>query len=102
MEYVLITPAKNEAAYIEKTILSVISQSRKPARWVIISDGSTDRTDSIVTTYSSRVEFIRFVRLENLHNRGTPSKVRALRAGLAELADLQYEFIGNLDARHMS
>ena len=46
--YVLITPARNEEAFIEKTIQSVVSQTILPAKWVIVSDGSTDRTDEIV------------------------------------------------------
>ncbi|MCK4830926.1 glycosyltransferase family 2 protein, partial [bacterium] len=49
--YVLITPARNEEDYIEKTIQSVISQTILPAKWVIVSDGSTDLTDEIVEKY---------------------------------------------------
>ena len=45
--YVLVTPARNEAAYIKKTIQSVISQTILPIKWVIVSDGSTDGTDEI-------------------------------------------------------
>jgi len=44
--YVLITPARNEAQFIELTIKSVIAQTIKPIKWVIVSDGSTDRTTS--------------------------------------------------------
>jgi len=51
LEYVLVTPARNEAALIEQTIQSVISQTILPKRWVIVSDGSTDDTDRIVETY---------------------------------------------------
>ena len=49
--YVLITPARNEAAYIEKTIQSVISQTLLPAKWVIVDDGSLDNTAAIVAKY---------------------------------------------------
>ena len=49
LSYVLITPARNEEVNIEKTILSVIAQTILPEKWVIVSDGSTDRTDEIVT-----------------------------------------------------
>ena len=49
-EYVLITPARNEEIYIEKTIQSVISQTVLPQKWVIVSDSSTDNTDEIVRT----------------------------------------------------
>ena len=43
--YVLITPARNEAQYIELTINSVVSQTLRPIKWVIVNDGSTDNTD---------------------------------------------------------
>ncbi len=43
LTYVLITPARNEEAFIEKTIESVIHQTVLPVKWVIVDDGSTDR-----------------------------------------------------------
>lgn len=46
--YVLITPARNEADYIDETLQSVVAQTAPPLRWVIVSDGSTDATDEIV------------------------------------------------------
>ncbi len=48
--YVLITPARNEAKFIALTIKSVVGQTIRPAKWVIVSDGSTDGTDDIVST----------------------------------------------------
>src|SRR5438067_9955097 len=52
--YVLITPARNEAQFIEQTIQSVVAQTVRPMKWVIVSDGSTDETDDIVKHYASR------------------------------------------------
>ena len=48
MAYALVTPARNEEAFIGQTLAAVVSQSAKPLRWVIVSDGSTDRTEAIV------------------------------------------------------
>lgn len=97
MKYVLVTPAKNEEDYIEKTLASVVAQTVLPQRWVIVSDGSTDRTDQIVTRYAERHSFIRLVRRESGgHSFG--SKVHAFRAGYEKLDDVSYDFIGNLDA----
>ena len=47
-KYVLVTPARNEAQYIEMTIRSVVRQRIRPLKWVIVSDGSIDGTDDIV------------------------------------------------------
>ena len=54
LKYVLITPARNEQAFIEGTIRSVVSQTVLPIKWVIVSDGSTDGTDAIVRGYADR------------------------------------------------
>ena len=42
-KYVIITPARDEEAYIEKAILSVVAQTIRPAQWIIVDDGSRDR-----------------------------------------------------------
>jgi biofilm PGA synthesis N-glycosyltransferase PgaC len=96
--YVIITPARNEERAIEHTIRSVISQTIKPEKWVIVSDASTDRTDGIVQDYCKDYPFIRFIRSFNNQRRNFGSKVAAFNAGYVTLTDQQYEFIGNLDA----
>lgn len=98
LRYVLITPAHNEADFIEETLRSVVHQTRLPERWVIVSDGSTDGTDEIVARYASEYPFITFIRREPGDNRNFASKVFAIRTGAATLDDVEYEYIGNLDA----
>jgi len=96
--YVVLTAAYNEESFIARTIESVVVQSVLPARWIIASDGSTDRTDDIVRGYASRYDFIRLIRLERTQTRGVASKVNALTHAFKELANIAYEFVGNLDA----
>lgn len=96
--YVLVTAARNEEAYIEKTITSVIAQSILPQKWVIVSDGSTDRTDQIVKRYEGAHDFIELVHREGHVGRSFASKVYAIREGLARLNRTKYAFLGNLDA----
>ncbi len=97
-KYVLITPAKNEEAFIEKTIVSVIKQTVRPAKWVIVDDGSMDRTAEIVSSYLNSHEFIHLVRIRPSMRRDFGRKVAAFNAGLEALGDIPYCFIGNLDA----
>ena len=59
--FVLITPAHNEEALIKKTIESVISQTILPMRWVIVDDGSTDRTAEIVQGYAKQFRWIELI-----------------------------------------
>ena len=63
LKYVLITPARNEAAFIEQTIQAVVNQTVTPLKWVIVSDGSTDGTDEIVNRYAAKNDWIELVRL---------------------------------------
>ena len=97
MEYVLITAARNEGLYIEKTIKSVLSQTVLPKKWVIVSDRSEDNTDLIVSKYAASHRIIEFVRRENGNESGFASKVQALRLGYDKLKDITYDFIGHLD-----
>jgi len=96
--YVLITAARNEARLIEQTIQSVVRQTIKPLKWVIVSDGSTDGTDEIVKRYAAQHPWIEFIRLPERAERHFGGKVGALNAGQSKLANLDYEVIGNLDA----
>lgn len=96
--YVLITPARNEAKFIELTLKSVVAQTYPPVKWVIVSDGSTDGTDEIVAKYAADHDWIELVRLPERKERHFAGKVHAFNAGQARVADLPYEVIGNLDA----
>ena len=96
--YVIITPARNEEAFIEETIRSVVSQTMLPKHWVIVSDGSTDRTDKIVEKYESEHDFIQLVKADHTESRNFGSKVSAFNAGYDALGTMQYDFIGNIDA----
>lgn len=97
-KYVLITPARNEDEFIENTIKSICSQTRLPEKWIIVSDGSTDRTDEIVRNYERQNRFIYLLRRDGENNRNFGSQLRAIQAGYEVLKGIEYEFIGNLDA----
>ena len=96
--YVLITPARNEATFIELTIKSVVGQTVRPAKWVIVSDGSTDGTDEVVKKYAAQHDWIELVRQPERTERHFAGKADAFNAGYGRVKDLEYEVIGNLDA----
>ena len=97
-KYVLITPARNEAAFIEQTIKSVVSQSARPLKYVIVSDGSTDGTDDIGRKYAAEHSWIEFVQMPERRERHFAGKVGAFNAGYERVKELDYQFIGSLDA----
>ena len=96
--YVLITPVKNEAAFIGAAIESILAQTILPRRWVIVSDGSTDDTDAIVSRYAAQHGFIQLIRVEPAAGRSFGSKALAVQRGVQELSNTPFDFLGNLDA----
>jgi poly-beta-1,6-N-acetyl-D-glucosamine synthase len=96
--YVLVTPARNESAFIEKTIETIIRQTVLPVKWVIVNDGSTDETGSIVEKYAAQHAWIELVNRPVRQERNFAAKVHAFNAGQEKLKDVSYEIIGNLDA----
>lgn len=96
--YAIVTPARNEAQYIELTIRSMIAQTCRPLKWVIVSDGSTDGTDDIVRKYGNEHPWIELVRMPERQERNFAAKVHAFNAGYARIKDLKVQIIGNLDA----
>jgi GT2 family glycosyltransferase len=98
LRYLLITPAKNEELHIEKTIKSVVSQTNLPLEWIIVSDGSTDRTDAIVREYAQQYSWMRLLRMPEHEDRHFAAKAKCFNAGYAATSGMNYEIIGNLDA----
>ena len=98
MNYILITAARNESAFIERTLQSVVAQTRPPERWVIVDDGSTDQTPEIVSRYAVRYPWIELVRRPQRVDRSFAGKAHAVSAGLERVRGLDFEVMGNLDA----
>jgi glycosyltransferase involved in cell wall biosynthesis len=98
LPYVLITPARNEEAFIEEAIQSVARQTVRPAKWLIVDDGSADATASIVGRYLARYDWMEMVELPKRRDRSFAAKVHAFNAGYERVKDLDYEIVGNLDA----
>ena len=98
LKYALITPAWNEERHLPELIRSVASQTVIPVRWVIVSDGSTDKTDDIVRSYGERHPWIVLLRRERTTGRHFAGKAQAVNAGYESLKALDFDLVGNLDA----
>jgi len=98
LAYVLVTPARNEERFIERTITSVVAQTVRPLAWIIVSDGSTDGTDELVRRYAAEHPFIELVRMPERRERHFAGKVHAFNAGYARLRQRAWDVIGSLDA----
>ena len=98
LSYVLITPARDEEAFIEKTIQSIIRQTLLPTKWVIVNDGSKDRTADIVNRYLTKYHWMEMIEMPMRRDRSFAAKVNSFNAGYERVKSLGYEVIGNLDA----
>ena len=94
----LVTPARNEGDFIEQTIKSVTAQTVLPVKWVIVSDGSTDRTAEIVQKYAEQYHWIECVNMPPRTHRDFAGKVSAFNVGYQRLQESDCDVIGNLDA----
>ncbi|MBU1424373.1 MAG: glycosyltransferase family 2 protein [Gammaproteobacteria bacterium] len=96
--YVLISPCRNEATYMRQTLDTVIAQSIRPARWVIVDDGSTDATPEILGEYANKHDWIKIVTRPDRGRRAVGSGViEAFYAGYATINPDDYEFLCKLD-----
>jgi glycosyltransferase involved in cell wall biosynthesis len=95
---VLVTPARNEGKLIGLTIRSVLEQTLRPKRWIIVSDGSTDHTDGIVNAHIADNNWIELLRMPERKDRHFEGKALCFAAGWERVKDLKPDIIGNLDA----
>jgi glycosyltransferase involved in cell wall biosynthesis len=100
MRYYVITPAKNEEKFITFTLESMVKQLLKPVKWIIVDDGSTDKTKEIVEKYQKEHNWIEIVTIDNKQEQKLyGSKViRAFNAGFKLVKDEPYDYIVKLDA----
>lgn len=96
--YVIITPVRDEEKYIEKTIESVCGQTIRPAEWIIVDDGSSDQTGTIIDRYAAEHGWIRAVHRTNRGFRKPGGGVmEAFYDGYRHLTFSAWDFLVKLD-----
>jgi glycosyltransferase involved in cell wall biosynthesis len=96
--YALVTPCRDEGAFLRTTIDTVAGQTVPPSRWVIVDDGSRDETPAILAEAARRHPFIEVVRRDDRGERAVgPGVIDAFYAGLERLDLDDYEYVCKLD-----
>jgi glycosyltransferase involved in cell wall biosynthesis len=96
--YIVITPARDEELHIQKTIRSMVSQTRPPAQWVIVDDGSRDRTGPLCDTWAEKVDWITTVHRPDRGSRNSAGgEIDAFYAGFRAVTVPSWEFVVKLD-----
>ena len=97
-KYLLISPCRDEAQYMRQTLDSVINQSIRPTKWVIVDDGSTDTTPQILAEYQANHDWIEIVTRSNRGRRAVgPGVIDAFYAGYETTNPDDYDYLCKLD-----
>ncbi|MBV33441.1 MAG: hypothetical protein CBC35_01415 [Planctomycetes bacterium TMED75] len=96
--YVLVTPVRNEEFFVGRTIQSVVNQTIRPLEWVIVSDGSTDNTDTIVKEATNDYSWIRLIQLPERKNPSFAAVVENTTLGIDQISVNDYRYLGLLDS----
>jgi glycosyltransferase involved in cell wall biosynthesis len=98
IKYIIISPVRNEEAFVESTIKAIINQKVKPMEWIIVNDGSTDSTREIIEKYTAQHPWIK---LYNLEDRGYyypgTGVVNVVKQGFDKISQSGWEYIVKLD-----
>jgi glycosyltransferase involved in cell wall biosynthesis len=97
--YVVVTPARNEAVHLPGTIASMRAQTRPPAEWIVVDDGSTDDTATIAMHAAEQCDWLHVVRRDDRGHRAAGiGVVTAFYDGLAAVRRTDWDFLVKLDA----
>ncbi len=97
-KYVVITPVRDEEANIKFTIESMAQQSIRPSEWIIVNDGSTDKTGAIIDEFALQYPWIHPCHRTNRGFRKSGGGVvEAFNDGYRELKSDDWDFIVKLD-----
>jgi poly-beta-1,6-N-acetyl-D-glucosamine synthase len=98
VKYVVITPVRDEEKHMEATIEAVAGQTIRPTEWVIVDDGSSDRTGDIIDQYAAKFPWISVVHRSNRGFRKSGGGVvEAFYDGYDRLRCNDWDFVVKLD-----
>ena len=96
--YLLVSPCRDEAEFIRRTLDSVARQSVTPALWIVVDDGSRDDTPRILAEYAAKLPWLKVVRREDRGKRAVgPGVIEAFYAGLEGVRLEDYDYVCKLD-----
>jgi glycosyltransferase involved in cell wall biosynthesis len=98
IRYIIISPVRNEAEHLGRMIDSVISQSVRPARWIIVDDGSSDDTGRIIDEAALRHDWITALHRDDRGRRRAGEGVmEAFYTGFKLISREQWQYLVKLD-----
>jgi hypothetical protein len=99
----VVSPVYNEAGFLDRTAAAIAAQERKPDRWIVVDDGSTDRTLEIARAWERKLDFLTVIeaaevsRAAGADNLALAREARAFNLGLEHAGWEDFTHIGKLD-----
>jgi biofilm PGA synthesis N-glycosyltransferase PgaC len=96
--YIIISPVRNEEAYLPNTVQAIIEQTIRPMAYILVDDGSTDRTSEIIKQASQDNPWIHYVgRPDRGERKVGPGVIEAFYDGYEEIKDKEFDYICKMD-----
>jgi glycosyltransferase involved in cell wall biosynthesis len=97
-DYVIVTPVRNEEPHIQKTLDAVVAQTVPPRRWIIVNDGSTDKTPELIDAAAKAHDWIEPVhRSDRGFRKSGAGVIEAFYEGYHRVADEAWDYLVKLD-----
>jgi poly-beta-1,6-N-acetyl-D-glucosamine synthase len=99
LKYIMISPVRNEEKNILMTIKAVCSQTIRPIKWIIVDDGSSDRTPEIVEEHAEEMNWISLMRLPDrgYYDLVGGGEIKAFYKGYEQIKGQEFDFLVKLD-----
>lgn len=98
IKYIVITPVRDEEEHVAAAMESMIQQTIRPLAWVIVDDGSSDKTGQIIDAYAARHRWIAVIHRTNRGFRKSGGGVvEAFYDGYHTIQDEDWDFVVKLD-----
>ena len=98
VNYVVVSPVRNEEQYLPLTIESMLVQSIRPRWWIIVNDGSTDNTGRIAESAAQTYPWIKVVnRPDRGYRKAGGGVVESFYEGYRLIEEETWDYVVKLD-----
>jgi len=96
--YVVITPVRDEVNYVGLTFQSMVSQTIKPAEWIIVDDGSKDGTGELLDRLAEPHDWVGVIHRPDRGFRNRfGGEIEAFNEAYSRIQNNGWEFLVKLD-----
>jgi glycosyltransferase involved in cell wall biosynthesis len=95
--YAVITPVRDGADHIRRTLESMEDQTVRPLCWVVVDDGSTDSTATLLDAFAREHAWVEVMHRPERSRRAAGGAMEAFLTGLGKLKGVLWDYVVKLD-----